>query len=72
MPESAVVYGPQEQPYVFVQEQGGYERRDVRLGITQDGWVEILAGLQPGQAVVTKGAYELLHREFSSQYRVED
>lgn len=72
VPESAVVYGPQEQPYVFVQEQGGYERRDVRLGITQDGWVEILAGLQPGQAVVTKGAYELLHREFSSQYRVED
>ncbi len=72
VPESAVVYDSQEQPYVFVQEQGRYERRSIRLGLAQDGWIEILDGLQAGQAVVTQGAYELLHREFSSQYRVED
>lgn len=72
VPESAVVYDPQEQPYVFVLEQGRYERRGIRIGMTQDGWVEILSGLQPGETVVTKGAYELLHREFTSQYRVED
>ncbi len=72
VPRSAIVYGSQEQPYAFVQEQGRYERRSVRLGLTQDGWVEVLSGLEKGQAVVTEGAYELLHREFSSQFRVED
>jgi RND family efflux transporter MFP subunit len=72
VPRSAIVYGPQEQPYAFVQEQGRYERRSVRLGLTQDGWVEVLGGLEKGQAVVTEGAYELLHREFSSQFQVED
>jgi multidrug efflux pump subunit AcrA (membrane-fusion protein) len=72
VPESAVVYGPREQPYVFVQQQDRYERREVRIGLTQDGWVEIRAGAQTEELVVVKGAYELLHREFSSQYRVED
>jgi len=72
VPESAVVYGPREQPSVFVKEKGRYERRDVGLGQSEGGWVEILSGLERGQTVVTQGAYELLHREFSSQYRVED
>jgi RND family efflux transporter MFP subunit len=72
VPGSAVVYGPQEQPYVFVRQDGKYERRDVRVGQIQNGWIEILSGIEPGQMVVTQGAYELLNREFSSQYRVED
>jgi RND family efflux transporter MFP subunit len=72
VPESAVVYGPREQPYIFLRQQDHYERREVRTGLTQDGWIEIRTGAQPEELVVVKGAYELLHREFSSQYRVED
>jgi RND family efflux transporter MFP subunit len=72
VPEAAVVYDQRDQPYVFVEVQGRYERRNVRPGLTQNGWVEILSGLQAGESVVTQGAYEIASREFSSQYRVED
>lgn len=73
VPESAVLYDQRDQPYVFVEvQQGRYERRNVRLGLTQDRWVEVLSGLREGESVVTQGAYEIANREFSSQYRVED
>jgi RND family efflux transporter MFP subunit len=72
VPESAVVYDAREQPYVFVVEQGRYERRSVRVGLTEDAWVEILSGLQKGQTVVTAGAYEIANSEFSRQFQVED
>ncbi len=47
-------------------------RRRVRLGLAQDGWVEVRAGLTPSQRVITQGAYELLHSKFSEQFKVED
>jgi RND family efflux transporter MFP subunit len=72
VPESAVLYDAWDQPYLFVEVQGRHERRDVLLGLTENGWVEILAGLREGEPVVTQGAYEIAGREFSSQYRVED
>jgi RND family efflux transporter MFP subunit len=72
VPEAAVVYDAREQPYVFVVEQGRYERRSVRVGLTENGQVEILAGLQKGQTVVTAGAYEIANSEFSRQFQVED
>ncbi len=72
VPASAVVYGPDEQAYVFVQEAGKYAQRSVRLGISQDGWVEVLSGVEPGETVVTQGAYELFYREFRKQFKVED
>jgi membrane fusion protein (multidrug efflux system) len=72
MPASAVVYDPDEQPHVFVQEGASYVQRDVRLGRTTDGWVEVLSGLEQGQSVVTQGAYELFYRQFSQQFKVED
>jgi multidrug efflux system membrane fusion protein len=72
VPESAIVYDVQEQPYVFVQQDGTYERHSVRLGLTQEGWVEVLSGLERGQSVVTQGGYELFYREFNRQFKVED
>jgi membrane fusion protein (multidrug efflux system) len=72
VPQSAIVYDANEQPYLFTYEGEKPVRRRVHLGLTQDGWVEVRAGLTPGQRVVTQGAYELLHREFSEQFKVED
>ncbi len=34
-----------------------FERRPVRLGRQSQGWVEVLAGLEPGEDVVTEGAF---------------
>ncbi|MCC7153259.1 MAG: efflux RND transporter periplasmic adaptor subunit [Bryobacterales bacterium] len=45
---------------VFVARGGGqYEWRDVRTGWQQDGRTEILSGLEPGDRVVTTGAFLL-------------
>jgi len=43
---------------VFVQTCGeSFERHPVKLGARDAGYVEIQEGLQPGDRVVTKGAY---------------
>jgi cobalt-zinc-cadmium efflux system membrane fusion protein len=57
-PESVVQH--ENQSFVFVDESGGtYKRVDVATGQVSDEWVEVTHGLQPGQLVVTRGAFLL-------------
>jgi RND family efflux transporter MFP subunit len=43
---------------VFVMSGGeSFERRPVRLGARDGDWVEVVEGLEPGQRVVSRGAY---------------
>ncbi|HET9700962.1 MAG TPA: efflux RND transporter periplasmic adaptor subunit [Burkholderiales bacterium] len=43
---------------VFVMTGGeSFERRPVRLGARDGDWVEVVEGLEPGQRVVSRGAY---------------
>jgi multidrug efflux pump subunit AcrA (membrane-fusion protein) len=43
---------------VFMQTAGeSFRRRPVRLGARDGDWVEIVDGLEPGQRVVSRGAY---------------
>ena len=43
---------------VFVQVSGEtFQRREVRLGIRDGAWIEVLSGLSAGERVVTSGAY---------------
>ncbi len=72
VPQSALVYDANEQPLIFIEKDGVYESRPVRLGLTQEGWIEVLSGLEPGQTVVTQGTYELFYRRFNEQFKVED
>lgn len=44
---------------VFLREQEGYHRHVISPGIESDEFVEVLAGLKPGDIVVTKGNYQL-------------
>lgn len=72
VPETAVVYDSQEQPFVFVSHVDTYEKRSVRVGLASDGWLEIVSGLEQGESVVTQGAYELFYRQFNEQFKVRD
>lgn len=72
VPESAIVYDEHEAPYVFVARGGGFEKAAVKVGVSADGWVEVLSGLDGTLPVVTSGAYELYYRQFSQSYKVPD
>jgi cobalt-zinc-cadmium efflux system membrane fusion protein len=57
VPEAAVI-DDAGRPVVFVQEGGeSFVRRTVKLGVRSSGLVQVLDGINPGDRVVTKGAY---------------
>jgi len=58
VPEIAVV-GEGDNSFVFVVDKGVAKRVPVRIGIHQDGMVEILSGIAPGQNVVTEGVVKI-------------
>jgi RND family efflux transporter MFP subunit len=72
VPRSALVYDEQEIPYVFIKQEQRYTQQQVQTGLTANGWVEILTGLEPRDDVVTQGAYELFYRTFSHTFKVAD
>jgi membrane fusion protein (multidrug efflux system) len=72
VPQSAIVYDSQEHPYLFVSKDGAYEPLSIQVSQEQDGWVEVLSGLDQDQLVVTQGAYELFYRKFNEQFKVQD
>jgi RND family efflux transporter MFP subunit len=72
VPRSAIVYDARERPLLFVRKNGGYAAQRIRLGLMQDGWVQVLSGLEQNQRVAVQGAYELYNRNFNVQFKVED
>ncbi|MEX0777273.1 MAG: efflux RND transporter periplasmic adaptor subunit [Phycisphaeraceae bacterium] len=59
-PRSAVIDTGQRQVAFVSLGEGRFEPRDVRLGVqAQDGLVEVLRGLKPGEQVVTSGQFLL-------------
>lgn len=58
VPELSVV-GDGDERFVFIVEDRTARRVKVDIGIRQDGRVEILGGVKPGQMVVTEGVVKL-------------
>ena len=57
VPSEAVVRsGVREQVFV-VREPGKFEPRDVRLGVSSDGWTQILEGVEAGEQVVVSAQF---------------
>jgi len=56
---SAAVLVRGGRPVVFVARDGVAAAREVETGLQNDGWTEILSGLEPGEAVVTEGQTQL-------------
>jgi multidrug efflux pump subunit AcrA (membrane-fusion protein) len=67
IPESAVV-DDGGRPVIFVQLGGeSFERRPVRLGNREGGYVHVLEGVEPGERVVHLGAYLVRLAAMSTQ-----
>jgi membrane fusion protein, heavy metal efflux system len=56
--KSAVQY-IDDQPCVFAHDGHAFEKRHVMLGPTDGRRIEITAGLQPGETIVTKNAFRI-------------
>jgi multidrug efflux pump subunit AcrA (membrane-fusion protein) len=57
VPEAAII-DDAGRPVAFVQKGGEtFLRRPVKLGVRNSGVVQVLEGINPGDRVVTKGAY---------------
>ncbi|EDZ68192.1 efflux transporter, RND family, MFP subunit, putative [Nitrosococcus oceani AFC27] len=57
VPEAAIVRsGTREQVFV-VRGPGKFEPREVKVGVSAEGFTEILAGLKPGEKVVTSSQF---------------
>ncbi len=46
--------------------------KNVKIGGTSNGWVEIKGGLKSGEWVITRGAYELFYQESGTKFKAED
>ncbi len=67
IPESAVV-DDGGRPVVFVQTGGeSFERRPVQLGVSAEGFVQVIAGVEQGERVVSRGAYLVRLAAMSTQ-----
>ena len=46
--------------YVYVQTEGeSFQKREVKLGANDGQQVQVLSGIEEGERVVTKGAYQI-------------
>lgn len=71
VPSSAVEEdGPRR--YVYVETEGGYARREVRVGPPRGEIIPVLVGLRPGEHVVTQGVFILKSERLKSQLKGDD
>lgn len=67
VPEPAII-DDAGRPVVFVQLGGeSFQRRPVRPGSREAGYVEVVEGIKPGERVVTRGAYLIRLAALSTQ-----
>ncbi|MGE3457216.1 MAG: efflux RND transporter periplasmic adaptor subunit [Kofleriaceae bacterium] len=59
IPETAIVDDAGRKVAYVQVEAESFERRVLALGTRSGGWVEVIAGISPGDRVVTTGAYEI-------------
>ncbi len=59
IPSSALIHDNYDNHLVFVAANDTYEARYVEIGLEEDGVVEIVDGIEAGEEVVSRGAYQL-------------
>jgi cobalt-zinc-cadmium efflux system membrane fusion protein len=59
IPESAVATHAGDSFDYTTADGHRFVRRDVRLGKSQDGWTEVIAGLSAGERIATSGVFTL-------------
>ena len=61
-----------EERFLYVEREGGYEKRKVQVGRTTETRAEITQGLKPGERVVTEGVFVLKSESKKSELKGDD
>src|SRR2546426_5184453 len=56
VPSSAVIHDGEKTSVWIAQLEGEFVQREVTVGVEQDGYAQILSGLQPGEQVASEGS----------------
>jgi len=72
IPASSVVRDDKERPFIFIKKDGKFTKKAIINGLASGDRVEVLSGLDEGDEVVVRGAYELFYRDFSRVFKVAD
>jgi multidrug efflux pump subunit AcrA (membrane-fusion protein) len=59
VPEEAIVRDNSHSLVYVMLEGETFQRREVTLGIRDNGWIEVVSGLSEGERVATRGAYAI-------------
>lgn len=59
IPASAVASRSNDSGVAFIVNDAHAHQRKVRLGIEQDGWVQVIQGLEPGEQIIVSGVGKL-------------
>ncbi len=57
IPEEAIIYTGEKTIVVVQRPKGGFESREVSLGVTSAGFVQILKGVKEGERIVTSSTF---------------
>ncbi len=71
VPESAVVE-EEGKAFVFVDQGGKYEKREVVIGTRSGGFAEVKNGVKPGESVVVEGAFVLKSESKKDELKGEE
>ncbi len=57
IPEEAVIYTGEKTIVIVQRPKGGFESREVLLGVTSQGYVRVLEGIEEGEQIVTSSTF---------------
>ena len=57
VPEEAVIYTGEKTMAMIQKRSGGFESRELKLGVKTQGYVQVLSGLKAGEKVVTSSTF---------------
>jgi len=57
VPARAIVRSGERERVLVIRAPGKFEPREVTLGVSADGWIQILSGVEPGEEVVTSSQF---------------
>ena len=72
IPEKSIIYDENGNAWVFVKNKKNFRKVKVDTGLSQNGWVQVLSGINKSDEIVVNGAYELYYRNFVKNFKVED